>query len=65
MPKVRPHHHPCTVCGAKTECPGTWVENYGKEPAVLCDEVDVKHYSTICDACHANFDQAHADAICS
>ena len=37
MPKVPVHHHPCQMCGGKTECSGTWAENYGGRPAVVCD----------------------------
>ncbi len=51
MKSVRPHHHPCVDCGVKTECPGTWEENYDGEPAVICDEVDKRGYETLCDEC--------------
>lgn len=43
MPRVAPHHHPCQDCGAKTECPGTWEENYDGEPPVICPEWHLKN----------------------
>lgn len=43
--RVKPHHHPCADCGAKTPCPGTWEENYDGEPAVICPEY---HLTTSC-----------------
>lgn len=36
--RVAPHHHPCQDCGAKTECSGTWEENYDGTPEVICPE---------------------------
>jgi hypothetical protein len=36
--RVKPHHHPCQTCGAKTECGGTWEENYDGSPEVICRE---------------------------
>lgn len=44
--RVRPHHHPCADCGAKTQCGGTWEENYDGCPEVICPEY---HLSTSCD----------------
>lgn len=38
MPKVAPHHHPCQICHAKTECGGTWEENWDGFPDVICRE---------------------------
>ena len=38
MPRCAFHHHPCQDCGAKTECPGTWEENYDGFPEVICPE---------------------------
>lgn len=38
MPRCKPHHHPCQTCGAKTECGGTWEENYDGWPEVICRE---------------------------
>jgi hypothetical protein len=38
MPWMKPHHHPCQTCGAKTECGGTWEENYDGSPEVICLE---------------------------
>lgn len=60
MPRVRPHHHPCVDCGAKTECPGTWEENYDGEPEVICDEVDRRGYETVCNDCHEKREAADA-----
>lgn len=38
MPRVKPHSHPCAACGTKTECSGTWEENYDGFPEVICSE---------------------------
>lgn len=58
MPRVAVHHHPCARCKVKTECGGTWEQNYGGDPDVLCDEyhyVDrsglVQTRDFICDDC--------------
>jgi hypothetical protein len=41
----------------KTECPGTWEENYDGEPPVICREWHVAGGGTnpdfLCDACYA------------
>lgn len=36
--RVAPHHHPCAGCGAKTECGGTFEQNYDGWPEVICTE---------------------------
>ncbi len=55
MPRVRPHHHPCADCGAKTECGGTWEENYDGCPEVICREWHLADGTTnpdfICEGC--------------
>ncbi len=70
MPRVKPHHHPCQRCGAKTECPGTWEENYDGFPEVICPEFHIGHLPTvnpefICESCEwaeqDAADQAEAD----
>ena len=38
MPRVPVHHHPCARCGIKTECGGSWEENYDGFPEVICRE---------------------------
>ena len=56
MPRAqRPHHHPCLDCGAKTECPGDWEENYDGFPEVICPEYHQGGFINsdfVCDACH-------------
>ena len=52
MPRVKPHHHPCAGCGAKTECPGTWEENYDGMPEVICREYHV-YVPFTCHVCAA------------
>lgn len=53
--RVKPHHHACADCGAKTECPGTWEENYDGEPEVICPEFHLVGGTTngdfTCQAC--------------
>jgi len=55
MPRVKPHHHPCSVCGTKTECSGTWEENYDGTPDVICPEFHLPNGTTnpsfICEGC--------------
>lgn len=41
MMRTAPHHHPCQTCGAKTECGGTWEQNYDGYPDVTCPEFHV------------------------
>lgn len=36
--RVAPHHHPCQRCQVKTECGGTWEQNYDGFPEVICPE---------------------------
>jgi hypothetical protein len=54
-PRVAPHHHPCADCGIKTECPGTWEENYDGSPEVICPEFHLGggeiNADFICEAC--------------
>jgi len=38
MPRVPVHHHKCADCGEKTECGGSWEENYDGSPEVICRE---------------------------
>ena len=56
MPRVKPHHHPCQTCGAKTECGGTWEENYDGFPEVICQEFHrldgTINADFICEACY-------------
>jgi len=56
MPRVKPHHHPCQTCGAKTECGGTWEEHYDGFQAVICPEFHRLNGSTngdfICHDCN-------------
>lgn len=62
MPRVAPHHHACQDCGKKTECPGTWEENWDGEPAVICDEYhrpDGTIAEFICDDC--DYKREHAE----
>jgi hypothetical protein len=58
MPRVKPHHHPCAICGAKTECPGTWRENWDGFPEVVCDEWHMKDGTTnsdfLCEGCESS-----------
>ena len=55
MPRVKVHHHPCQDCGAKTECGGTWEENYDGFPEVICREFHVLsggvNSDFICEGC--------------
>ena len=58
MPRVKPHHHPCQQCGAKSECPGTWEENYDGTPEVICREFHLLdggiNQDFVCEGCHAS-----------
>lgn len=60
--RVAPHHHPCKDCGKKTECPGTWEENYDGEPDVICPEWHMPNGYTnpdfVCEDCDLNRDYA-------
>ena len=65
MPRVKPHHHPCSVCGTKTECSGTWEENYDGTPDVICPEYHLRNgllrYDFVCEGClWAEWDKAKA-----
>lgn len=51
MPRQRPHHHPCADCGVKTECPGSYEQNYDGWPEVVCSEVEVLGTEMLCDDC--------------
>ncbi len=67
MPRVKPHHHPCMDCLAKTECPGTWEENYDGSPEVICPEFHMKdggiNTDFVCEACQMKRDdQAQINA---
>lgn len=72
MPRVAVHHHPCQSCGAKTECPGAWEENYDGIPEVICAEF---HQLTagnfdinpdfVCDACVERADADDAARLAS
>ena len=63
MPRVAPHHHKCVDCGVKTECPGTWEENYDGWPEVICDDVDKRHNDPICDECYEKREAADKEGI--
>jgi len=52
--RVKPHHHPCAKCKTKTECSGTWEENYDGFPEVICPEYhlpSVEIALCLCEAC--------------
>jgi len=65
MPRVAPHHHPCQRCGVKTECGGTWVENYDGHPEVLCDEFHLPGGEMsdvfVCDSCYCYWRDKEGD----
>ena len=58
--RVKPHSHPCQRCGVKTECGGTWEENYDGIPPVICPEFHLTggelNPDFICEACDAKGD---------
>jgi len=59
--RVKPHSHPCQRCGAKTECGGSWEENYDGFPGVICREFHLEsgiNSDFLCETCH---DQAEAE----
>lgn len=62
MPRVPVHHHPCQDCGAKTECGGTWEENYDGFPEVICREWHQPNGTInsdfVCDDCQWKRDHA-------
>lgn len=61
--RVAPHHHPCADCGTKTECPGTWEENYDGWPEVVCPEYHTASYPFTCEGCEwKREDAANAEA---
>lgn len=53
--RVAAHHHPCQRCGRKTQCPGTWEENWDGWPEVICPEWHLPSGYTnpdfLCDDC--------------
>lgn len=57
--RVKPHHHPCGRCGAKTECGGVWEQNYDGWPEVVCSEFHVHLNASewpamfLCELCEA------------
>jgi len=55
MSRVAVHHHPCADCGAKTECGGSWEENYDGFPEVICREWHLSGGFTnpdfVCESC--------------
>jgi hypothetical protein len=65
MMRQRPHHHPCRLCGAKTECPGAWEENYDGFPEVICPEWHLAdgtiNTDFLCDCCEASGAQLLAE----
>ena len=67
MPRVKPHHHPCQRCGAKTECGGTWEENYDGFPDVICAEFHQMNGTInldfICEGCEWKEEDARALAM--
>lgn len=62
--RVPPHHHPCQDCGAKTECSGTWEENYDGHPEVICPEFHRAggdlNGDFVCERCYQTRDDAYA-----
>ncbi len=58
--RVKPHSHPCQICGKKTECGGTWEENYDGFPEVICREYHLDDGSInadfICEVCVAAYE---------
>lgn len=64
--RQRVHHHKCHDCGAKTECPGEWEQNYDGWPEVVCREFDQARSDFVCDDCHAKREaEAAADMAVS
>jgi len=53
MRRQQPHHHACDDCGVKTECPGSYEENWDGWPEVVCTERDQRGAEIVCDDCHA------------
>ena len=52
--RVRPHHHPCAFCQVKTECGGTFEQNYDGWPEVVCVEYHVENRGDfLCEDCAA------------
>jgi hypothetical protein len=53
------HHHPCQMCGAKTECSGELEENYDGEPPIICVEFHLPNGETDldfrCETCEAKY----------
>ena len=66
MPRVNAHHHACQDCGIKTQCPGTWEENYDGFPEVVCPEFHISggiNTDFVCESCQfKRDDQAQIDA---
>lgn len=64
--RIGPHHHPCSVCGARTECCGDIEQNYDGWPEWICAEyhgivgTDVVVREFLCERC-AN--QREDDAV--
>lgn len=62
--RTKPHHHPCQRCGAKTECGGTWEQNYDGVPEVICPEFHLEggiNPDFICDDCYEPPDDEPGD----
>ncbi len=55
MPRVPVHHHACQDCGVKTECGGTFEQNYDGFPEVICREFHMDNGEInsdfICESC--------------
>lgn len=49
--RQRIHFHKCHDCGAKTECPGEWEQNFDGVPEVFCREYALASFDFVCDAC--------------
>lgn len=64
MPFVKVHHHACATCRKKTECGGSWEENYDGEPAVICREYHLTNRTInpefLCERCYLAAEQASA-----
>ncbi len=65
--RVKPHSHPCQDCGAKTECGGTWEENYDGFPEVICPEYHLAggdiNRDFICEGCQWKRDDDDAPLL--
>ena len=49
--RTKPHHHKCDRCGTKTECGGTYEQNYDGWPEVVCIEQELWRGQWFCEEC--------------